>query len=139
MSEMELQLFWMPNVALWLCSEEGWVVRNRACGWGSGRPHARLQGGGMTVIARADRDGKGVTRAHLTLHRTAGIVPRTHQVAIYAVDTGSCLAVDGMGRILGLVLVTVGAEGVSIVSRADFLRMDLVARRASYVRLAVPA
>jgi hypothetical protein len=84
----------------------------------------------VTIIARFDEDGKGMTRHGLAVHRLTAIIARTSQVTINAAKIG--LAVSGMGLVICLILMTGGAKGIGRHGSACLLGVNLMAVNTLY-------
>ena len=93
----------------------------------------------MAVVASVDKHRQSVTRSELTLHCIANIIFRPCQVAVNTKDTAAARAMNRMGSILNLTLVTVGAKGAGVFNCACPLSMNLVAGGAGHLRLGVRA
>jgi hypothetical protein len=84
----------------------------------------------VTIIACFDEDGKGMTGHGLAVDRFTAIIVRAGQVTINTAKLG--LAVRSVGLVLGLTLMTGGAEGIGRPGGSCLLGMNLVAIDAAY-------
>ncbi len=91
----------------------------------------------MALIAGLDEDVKGVTGDSVTVHRPAPVIAWAGQVAINTVDIG--VNVNGMRRILGLILVTTGTESIRRRYCPCLLGMDFVTIDAGHTNHTVAA
>ena len=94
-------------------------------------------GGGVTVVASADKHVEGVTGNCVAIHRIIDFVSRTGQVTINAMNVGLDMA--GMDGILHLILVTTGAQGIGGGGGPGFLGMDFMAVNTRHSHSSVAA
>ena len=84
----------------------------------------------MTIIAGFDEDSKGMTRHSLTIHRFTLVIVGTGQMTGNTAKIG--LVVRSVDRVLRLILMTGGAEGIGRHGGSGLLGVDLVAINAVY-------
>lgn len=93
----------------------------------------------MTVGASSDKNAKGVRSDRLPIQCVTGIIARSREMAVDAMDSGITQIVACMRGILDVGLMAASTQCVGVVNRSRFLCVNFVACRACDFRLSVMA